>query len=323
MHRRWPLSIGACGWRARPALALRRKTDGEPKRSRTALRETDFEYCEDLVKKAEYEAWVLGKAFGEHQRAYYALYALQVELNYVWIKAESRDPQEKRFLFWKASVGQLFDGKVEATPVHRALYHVVTTYPVEKFLLRRMIDTRLKHVAVQQPRDVKHLGQYLDGTSGALLHLLLQVSGLKEHPQAEHAVGHLGKALGVVHLLRFTPIALGRRHTFFPMDICAKEGLSEEDLYRYTGDSPNEAVQRVVFQMAREAMGQLRHMRGIDGLPPAAYPTLLHTVLCETYLNRLQRFGFNVFDDRLGNQWASMAFAWNLMKRYTLHRGRP
>lgn len=37
-----------------------------------------------FFRKAEYEAWVLGKAFGEHQRAYYALYALQVELNYVW-----------------------------------------------------------------------------------------------------------------------------------------------------------------------------------------------------------------------------------------------
>ncbi len=25
------------------------------------------------------------------------------------IKAESRDPQEKRFLFWKVSIGQLFE----------------------------------------------------------------------------------------------------------------------------------------------------------------------------------------------------------------------
>ena len=60
-------------------------------------------------RKAEFEAWLLGKGMGPHQNAYYALYALHTELTYAWIKAESRDPQQKRLLFWKMSVGQIFD----------------------------------------------------------------------------------------------------------------------------------------------------------------------------------------------------------------------
>ena len=44
------------------------------------------------------------------------MYALQTELNYVWLKAESHDPQRKRLMFWQAAVGQLFE--VRPFPAH-------------------------------------------------------------------------------------------------------------------------------------------------------------------------------------------------------------
>eukprot|EP00993_Chasmostoma_nieuportense_P002415 NODE_3211_length_1009_cov_30.512472_g3065_i0.p1 GENE.NODE_3211_length_1009_cov_30.512472_g3065_i0~~NODE_3211_length_1009_cov_30.512472_g3065_i0.p1 ORF type:complete len:297 (+),score=69.45 NODE_3211_length_1009_cov_30.512472_g3065_i0:80-970(+) len=277
-------------------------------RNRTELRETDFQYCEDIVKKADYEAWLVGQYFKGHQKAYYTLYALHTELNYIRLKADSREPQQKRLLFWQTTIPQLFEGQIEATPIHRALRDVIQSYHLEKLHLRRMVDARLKILDASQP-TVRLLGYYLDGVSTSLLALLLQCLNIKD-ADTEHAVAHLGKALGIVHVLRFSPLLMHQRTTFFPADICAKEGVSEEDIY--TGQ-PSEKLNRLVFQMANEAHQHLQQARTFS-TPSAARPVLLHSAICAAYLQRLQKCQFNIHDDRLLNYGARVAFLWKLMR---------
>ena len=49
-------------------------------------------------------------------------------------------------------------------------------------------------------------------------------------------------------------------------------------MYRYSGEEPHEAFQKVVFAVASEAMSQIKHMRTIPDVPKAAHPVLLHSV---------------------------------------------
>jgi NADH dehydrogenase [ubiquinone] 1 alpha subcomplex assembly factor 6 len=63
--------------------------------------------------------------------------------------------------------------------------------------------------------------QYCENTASTLLYLQLELLNVK-NMDIDHIASHLGKAMGVVTLLRGIPYALRNNLFYLPTDVCAK-----------------------------------------------------------------------------------------------------
>lgn len=65
------------------------------------------------------------------------------------------------------------------------------------------------------------LESYAEGTLSTLNYLCLEAAGVRDQ-QADHAASHLGKAVGIVTVLRGTVHHARRRKSYLPVAHCAK-----------------------------------------------------------------------------------------------------
>jgi NADH dehydrogenase [ubiquinone] 1 alpha subcomplex assembly factor 6 len=78
-------------------------------------------------------------------------------------------------------------------------------------------------------------------------------------------------------LLRASPYHAARRRSYIPLDVAAKHGLAQEDLYR---GKNLEALSSAVHEVASAASAHLEKARSLSGtIPAAAKPVLLPAVL--------------------------------------------
>jgi len=161
------------------------------------------------------------------------------------------------------------------------------------------------------------LENFAEDTTSSLLYLTLESLGLR-HPEADHAASHIGKAVGISFLLRGTPYHLRSRHTYLPIELLAKHGVSEEALYRGELDRAQN-LPEIIFEIASTAHAHLKHARELKQVPKEAYPALYPAFIAEDYLNKLEKAKFNVFDPALhpGPQ-GSLGLQFKLMYNYYL-----
>ena len=129
--------------------------------------------------------------------------------------------------------------------------------------LRHIADARVRDAELGMenltPASVAYLEAYSEATSASLLYTQLDVGGVRD-TGADHAASHLGKALGMVSLLRGTPHHAGSRRCYLPLDVCAKHGAVAEDVYR--GRS-TEAIKDATHEVASVAKAHLDSARGM------------------------------------------------------------
>lgn len=95
-----------------------------------------------------------------------------------------------------------------------------------------MVDAReADYLTEQPPLDLAGLEDYAEGSASQLLYAHLAALGVKSR-DADHAASHLGKAVGLTTLLRASAVHASRRRSYLPLDLCAKHGVSQEDVYR-------------------------------------------------------------------------------------------
>jgi NADH dehydrogenase [ubiquinone] 1 alpha subcomplex assembly factor 6 len=67
----------------------------------------------------------------------------------------------------------------------------------------------------------KDLESYGENTASCLLYLHLNSLGVKDL-QADHAASHIGKAIGIVTILRGFPYLVSKRRMLLPSEITSK-----------------------------------------------------------------------------------------------------
>ena len=175
---------------------------------------------------------------------------------------------------------------------------------------------------------------YAENTASSLLYLSLEVAGIRvgSGPGTAtlgHAAGHVGKAVGICTFLR----ALAQPSTargqevvdtcILPMDVMRKNTLRHTVLERGP-QSPEEsqALSECVFDVASVAKGHmdaaaeaLETARAESGgkLPTGAFAALLPGVRAAWYLETLQKFNFEAFDESLRPR-SPLWFQWRLAK---------
>lgn len=130
---------------------------------------------------------------------------------------------------------------------------------LNKVYLKRLVTARDR--APNQPFEtVQDMENYSEQTYSSLLYLLIELCGVKDL-HVDHAASHLGKAQGVVTLLRAVPYTKRGQTLNVPQELLIKNGVSEERFLRHKSD--DKGVEDCVFQIAAVAHQHLEKVRKV------------------------------------------------------------
>ncbi|KAL8996494.1 MAG: hypothetical protein Q9169_004003 [Polycauliona sp. 2 TL-2023] len=257
------------------------------------------QYCTNLLKQYDHPSYILTTFLPPNVRpAYLAIRAFNLELARIPDASSSGSVRSMRYQFWRDTIASTFAHKPVAQPVATLLSSVLSSSlqddissgssnhspsVLSKSRILRLITTREKYSTNAPYSSLESLESYAENTYSTLLYLTL--SALPLHSiTADHIASHIGKAAGIVAVLRGIPLLafppppnhhsnnpsssnLSGSPTFdttqrtqqgavtLPLDIMASCNLKEEDVFQYGADAPG--LKDAVFQVATRASDHL------------------------------------------------------------------
>lgn len=170
-----------------------------------------------------------------------------------------------RLHFWHNAVKAVFDTSADATipdhPVVRELHRAVAQSKnrPQRLYFSRLIKAR-ERPGHQGFLTVKALEHYAEESTSCNLYLLASIAGVN-NMDVDHALSHLGKAHGIVNMLRAQGLQQRtRRSAFcvFPQETLMKHGISQERALRDAVDDAG--VRECTFDVASVAHSHLENV---------------------------------------------------------------
>jgi len=248
----------------------------------------------------------------DRREALFALYAFNLEL------ARVRDSVSQpmlgliRLQWWRDGLDAIYRGAPPRHAVAAGLAEAVARHGLSRRHFDRLIDARETDLSESPPADLAALVDYAEGSSSSLVLLALEALGGGSAAAAE-AGRRVGIAWALTGLLRAVPFHASARRLYLPQDLIGRMNLQPDALFALR---PSAELAASVAEVARVARGHLTAGREAGrGLPRRLVPALLPATLAETYLARLERARFDVFDRRVqeappGRAWRLAARAW-------------
>ncbi|XP_041455674.1 NADH dehydrogenase (ubiquinone) complex I, assembly factor 6-like [Lytechinus variegatus] len=261
----------------------------------------DGQYCLDLVRKQDYEGFLVSLLMPEESRsAAITLRAFNAELASVRDSVSNVHIGKLRLQFWKDGLENIYAGKPAHQPIALELFKAVNRHKLSKRWLSRMIEEREKTLEDKPFPSVADVESYAENTSSSLLYLTLQSLGIHD-VHADHAASHIGKSQGIVNLLRGIPLLAQRRDVLIPMELTIRYNLSQEDVIR---GNRSQDMKDLTYDLASLANSHLKHARKLKkDVIPGAFPAFLATAPIDSYLKRIQQADFDVFHPSLSKRY--------------------
>ena len=215
--------------------------------------------------------------------AYLAIRALNIELARIPDLVSNPTVGALRMQFWRDNITRTFANTPPKEPVaillHYALRLLESRHPgfstgTMKAWFMKVINAREQYMDNRPYPDLNSLESYAEHTYSTLMYLTL--AALPLHSMAaDHMASHIGKATGIVAVLRGLPLiafppppnkhsnnaafvgalggsAGGRQGAVtLPLDIMAQVGLKEEEVFRQGANAPG--LKDAVFRVATRA----------------------------------------------------------------------
>lgn len=253
------------------------------------------------MRRHDYEGYLCSLSLPkEYRAAAFAIRAFNVETVQAIENAKEPTLGLMRLQWWSSAVDDIYKKDiVPAQPVAVALKQVVVESGLNKRWLDRIIDARYKDAErTAPPKTLASLEDYAENTTSSMLYLQLEAAGIK-NTKADHVASHVGKAIGLVNLLRGTPFHARRRSTMLPTDLMMKHGVATESVFR--GEA-SEQLCDVALAFASTAKANLdKGRRLFEGVPRVARGLLLPAIPAGDYLDALEVANFNLFDPALAS----------------------
>jgi len=251
-------------------------------------------YCVEYVKKHDYENFLatllLPRRYLSHA---IALRAFNVELAQVGSQTSETLAGLMRLQFWRDELNGMYDGRVREQPVATLLAQTLKYNTLSQRWLHSLIDSREALLHKKRFSSVQDVETYAEQSNSCLYYLLLQAAGYKS-VDADHAASHLGKAEGILKVIRGVAPLAKAGTIMLPMSLLADKGVTDEQILR--GES-SQAVNDVTYELACVAHAHLDHVRSLTAKMPFPGPApFLPAVTVASYLNRLQAADFNIYD---------------------------
>ncbi|KAL9974858.1 hypothetical protein ACROYT_G011954 [Oculina patagonica] len=266
-------------------------------RNLTNTTQSASQYCINLVRNLDYENYLCVLLLPKSSRAsVFAVRAFNVELARIQDVVSEQTIGRMRLQFWRDSLENTFQGNPPQQPVALELAEAITKHKLNKGWFTRLIDARERSLDNRPHETTNALEEHGENTVSSVFYLILECLGVKD-VQADHAASHLGKAIGVVTLLRSTPFHGSKGKVYIPNNVMIKHGVSHEDIIRGRTTQP---VKDVTYDLASLAHSHLSMAQSLmSKAPKAASRAFLPMVSCEAYLTKIQRADFNIFDPTL------------------------
>ncbi|XP_022923319.1 NADH dehydrogenase (ubiquinone) complex I, assembly factor 6 [Cucurbita moschata] len=265
-----------------------------------------FSHCVQQVRSYDYHHYLcLLELPPSMRKAAFALRAFNVETSRAMDVATDPRIGLMRLVWWQEAIDKIYASKKIEHPIAQALSSVISENKISKLWLKRSVEARINDARREDteiPETIDELEKYAEDTASTLLYMTLQSGGIRS-TAADHAASHIGKAGGLLLLLKSLPYhATRNRHCFYiPVKVAEEHGLLAKQGGRFEIrlDS-RERLCDAVFDMASVANAHLRKARDLAGtVPKEALPVLLQAVPAQVLLDSLRKVEFDVFDPRL------------------------
>ncbi|CEJ02380.1 hypothetical protein RMCBS344292_16387 [Rhizopus microsporus] len=273
--------------------------------------EPALKYCKDLTRQRDYDAYLCVPFFPAHQRnTQYALRAFNVELASIRENVSKPEIGKMRMQFWKDTLDKVYANNPPQQPIAIALAEALKTCKLSSIWMKRIITERTNNLD-DQFMTIKDMETYAENTHSSLLYLQLESVGVKD-VNADHAISHIGKMIGIATFLRALPFHLSQRRLVLP----AEHNVSQENVFR----GEIEGLEDAVYDVATAAYDQLLTARSLlKSVPDSAFPVLLSAVPYVKYLESLEKVNFNPFDPLLQKRdWKMPLILWKSYKSRTI-----
>lgn len=282
-----------------------------------------FSYCVQQVRSYDYHHYLcLLQLPSEMRKAAFALRAFNVETAKAMDVASDPRIGLMRLFWWQEAIDKLYSKKPINHPAAQALSWVISEHKISKVWLNRSVEARIQDAqreADDVPENIEELERYAEDTVSTLLYNTLQAGGITS-TSADHAASHIGKASGLVLLLKSLPYhrTRNRHHAYIPAKLAEKHGLLVKEGGRSEirlDPHSREGLCNVVFDIASVANVHLLKARELAGrVPTEAKPVLLQSVPAQVLLDSLSKVHFDVFDPRLQRGVLGVLPLWFQMK---------
>lgn len=259
------------------------------------------EYCSNLVRTHDYNLYLTSLFIPQEFRSsVWALGAFNIELNKI---RESRDSNisKLKYQFWIDALDGIVGNNPIKHPVAQSLSRIYKDTKLPKSFLKRLITSRSN----ESIASLDELEAYSEAIHSTLFYLILSSQGIQDL-KIDHAVSHLGKSIGIIQSLKSTPILLRENKCNLPLDLWSKYKLSTQDLYRNYGQS-SAKLQDLVFELGTRANDHLiTSLKFQKEWPISSFPVMLNYIPAKDYLEKLEKYEFNIFHPKLFQK------SWNL-----------
>ncbi|KKO99623.1 hypothetical protein THAR02_08269 [Trichoderma harzianum] len=275
----------------RPSILTRgnglKRLVNAPRSRRSYVTEADVEsarrYCLKQLQTSDYDAHLIRRFMPPPvQDTYAALRALNLELVRLPEMVSNPTIGVMRMKFWHESIDKTFSGQPPREPIcillHQALQQLSqragaggsSTTKSIKFWVSRLIRTRERHMDNRPFATLAALEDYAEHTYSTMLYATLASMPLRSM-HVDHLASHIGKACGIVAVLRGVPVLAApaqpvqtpsgletpsrNQALLLPLDILAEEGVVEEHVFRQGPNAPG--LQDAVFRVATRANDHL------------------------------------------------------------------
>ena len=262
-----------------------------------------YDYCMEVVRKRDHEHYLCTLLLPPPQRgAVFALRALNVETASVRDHVSETRMGEGKLIFWSDVIKRAYSRESRVPlehPLALALTLSIRECHLSQSWLLRLVAARLKELTAGSFRELASLEEYSEETHGSLLFLTLETVGIRSL-EVDHAASHLAKAAGIITCLRAVAPLAGRSRVNLPLSVLSEHGVSQQDVLRRSNPS---GLREVAVDMG--SVAKIHLVRGVRlaSEHTGTYPLLRRVFLCsavyDSFLGRLEKCGFNLFDSRL------------------------
>jgi NADH dehydrogenase [ubiquinone] 1 alpha subcomplex assembly factor 6 len=227
-----------------------------------------------------------------------ALRMFNIETAAIKSQIQNAATAQVRLQWWYHAIDKCYQGQGSGDPVTELLVPAIKEGQLTKGWFLRVLEARGRDLSTSQPRSISDLEKYVEDTSASLFYLGMESMNIRDL-NADHAASHVGKALGLITLIRALPYHAKAREVYIPTELTAKHNITSEMLFKGT-HSPE--IGEAVYELASIANGHLEMARELSSsLPEGANLILLPSEFYQDYLERLRYTNFNPWHEYLAH----------------------
>uniref|UniRef100_A0A914CBI2 15-cis-phytoene synthase n=2 Tax=Acrobeloides nanus TaxID=290746 RepID=A0A914CBI2_9BILA len=290
------------GSQVEPKLSQKsRQKPADPKTVKDAL-----DYCLEIVKTRDYDNYVATLLMQKPvQCRALAIFALNAEVAVIRhkIKRNSGVTGIYQLQFWKDALNLIYGnqpGPAPRQPVVTALRTFAKSADLE--LLQNLVAARTETLGDRPFPNIDALEKNSDAIHGSLIKLIAQAldpEGLaSRRSNCTEAASAMGKALGIVNLLRATIPLLKEDVILLPADLMAIHGLNENDIFRNSKPDAFRAMSKEMCEISKHHLKTSRsYCHSLE--KPLRTAFLSSGAKLDHLLGIFEKSGYNIQDSRL------------------------